>query len=248
MTLKETIESINNAFYRLESFMSGKLTDYNTFDFNKAFTSLFSETKKHEHYTYENCKLISNYWRLTERIRYAYDQADYDNQNARENEMFCNDCEDITYLNWDRIEEFCEFTTPDEQAEFEHKFSITDILEISKSNIENNINLVQSNIKLKHKQIALIHAYNDNPITSSNQDLIAKKYGYYAKNSGHKIKQLYNAYRRPVDRRGDTGSYKKNQNKIDDIKSIYSHLSGESLKVSKLEVSKLETIQTKLDQ
>jgi len=42
--------------------------------------------------------------------------------------MFCKDCEEISYLNWERAEEFVAFSTPDKIAESERKFSITDIL------------------------------------------------------------------------------------------------------------------------
>ena len=42
--------------------------------------------------------------------------------------MFCKDCEEIEYLNWERIDEFTAFSTPDEIAESERKFSITDLL------------------------------------------------------------------------------------------------------------------------
>lgn len=125
---QEIVTNINNAFFRLESFMNGTVKNYDYFGFNEAFTKLFNEGTKPENFTYDNCKLISEYWRLTEQIRVDYDQSNFENSEAYENEMFCKDCDEIMYLNWERIREFTAFSTPDEIAEAERKFSITDIL------------------------------------------------------------------------------------------------------------------------
>ena len=129
--LSELIEGINNAFFRIESFMNGKVNDYLHFGFNDAFTKLFFEIRKPENYTYANCKLIGKYYELTSQISFNYDKSDFENDNAYENEIFCKDCEEIMYLNWERVEEFCQFSTPDEIAEYERKFSITDIVKYS---------------------------------------------------------------------------------------------------------------------
>ncbi len=128
MKFQEIITEINNAFFRLESFMNGSISNYQYFGFNEAFTSLFSEAKKPENFTYNNCKLIGKYWDLTEQIRVDYDRSDFKYTEAYENENFCKDCDEIMYVNWDRIDEFMVFSTPDEIAEAERKFSITDIL------------------------------------------------------------------------------------------------------------------------
>jgi hypothetical protein len=128
MKFQEIITEINNAFFRLESFMNGSIRNYQYFGFNEAFTSLFSEAKKPENFTYNNCKLIGKYWDLIEQIRVDYDRSDFKYTEAYENENFCKDCDEIMYVNWDRIEEFMVFSTPDEIAEAERKFSITDIL------------------------------------------------------------------------------------------------------------------------
>lgn len=125
---QEIVTNINNAFFRLESFMNGTVKNYDYFGFNEAFTKLFNEAIKSENFTYNNCKLIGEYWSLTEQIRVDYDQSNFENSEAYENEMFCKDCDEIMYLNWERIEEFVTFLTPDELAEAERKFSITDIL------------------------------------------------------------------------------------------------------------------------
>lgn len=128
MKFQEIITEINNAFFRLESFMNGSISNYQYFGFNEAFTKLFNEAIKPENFTYNNCKLIGKYWDLTEQIRVDYDRSNFENSEAYENEDFCEDCNEIMYVNWDRIDEFMVFLTPDEIAEAERKFSITDIL------------------------------------------------------------------------------------------------------------------------
>ena len=71
------------------------------------------------------CEVINS---LKEKIKLA------ENPTAYENKMFCGDCEEIMRLNGERIEEFTEFSTPDETNESESKLSITDILKIEASN------------------------------------------------------------------------------------------------------------------
>ena len=131
MDFQEIVTEINNAFFRLESFMNGTISNYQYFNFNEKFTKLFVEARKPENFNYSNCKLIGEYWKLTEQIKVDYDKSDFDNTEAYDNEMFCKDCEEIEYLNWERIDEFIAFSTPDEIAESERKFSITDILKAS---------------------------------------------------------------------------------------------------------------------
>jgi hypothetical protein len=133
MEFQEIVSEINDAFYRLESFSHGRISDYHYFGFNVMFTKLFVEAKKQKNYTYKNNKLIGKYWDLTEQIRYDYDKGNFENYQAYENEMFCKDCEEIMYLNWDRIEEFSDFSSLDEREGFERKFSISDILKAQQS-------------------------------------------------------------------------------------------------------------------
>ena len=165
MRFQEIITEINNAFFRLESFMNGRLKNYQYFGFNEAFTKLFNEAKKPENFTYNNCKLIGEYWKLTEQIRVDYDKSDFENCEAYENEMFCKDCEEITYLNWERIEEFTAFSTSDEIAESERKFSITNI---NKTPTPSPQQTETKTDKLKVPQIALIHVYEGMQITREN--------------------------------------------------------------------------------
>ena len=128
MEFYEIVSSINNAFYRLECFMNSKLNDYHYFGFNDAFTIFFEELKKPKNYTFKNCKLAGKYWELTEQLRIDFDQSNFENEDAFENDNFCKDSDEINFLNNDRIEEFSEFQTPDEIGESEHKYSILDIL------------------------------------------------------------------------------------------------------------------------
>jgi hypothetical protein len=129
MKFQKIVTEINNAFFRLESFMNGTIMDYQYFGFKEAFINLFTEARKHENFNYDNCKLIGKYFQLTEQIRIDTDKGDYENcEIAIDNKMFCKDCNEILYLNWERIEDFEEFSTPDEITESERKYSITDIL------------------------------------------------------------------------------------------------------------------------
>jgi hypothetical protein len=137
MTFQGLVTEINNAFFRLESFMKGTITDYHYFGFNKAVNKLFIEARKPENYTYDNCKLIGEYWKLAQQIGINYDQSEYENWEfiyAEENEDVFNgfhqDCYELIYLYDDQIEKFIEFSTSDEIAESERKFSITDILKV----------------------------------------------------------------------------------------------------------------------
>lgn len=143
----ELTKRINSAFLKLEAFMNGSIDVYKYFGFNNTFTLLFAEIKKTENYTYENCKLINDYWKLTEQIRIDYDKASFDNDSAYDNDDFCKDCDEITYLNYERVEEFCEFRLSDESIE--RKFSNTDILQ---------------NREIPHKQTGRISTKTKQPI------------------------------------------------------------------------------------
>lgn len=143
----ELTKRINSAFFKLEAFMNGSIDVYKYFGFNNIFTLLFAEIKKTENYTYENCKLINDYWKLTEQIRIDYDKASFDNDSAYDNDDYCKDCDEITYLNYERVEEFCEFRLSDESIE--RKFSNTDILQ---------------NREIPHKQTGRISTKTKQPI------------------------------------------------------------------------------------
>lgn len=122
------ITKLNNAFFRLEAFMKGSVTDYFHFDFSRAFTELFYYTRKPENFTYDNCNRIGKYWELTEQIRVDYDQSDFENTKAYDNKAFNKDCNTLMSINWDRIEEFTSFATPDEIEEQTKKKSVAELI------------------------------------------------------------------------------------------------------------------------
>jgi hypothetical protein len=128
LTYDKVVKKLNDAFFKLEAFMNGTINRYKYFDFNTAFTELFYFTRKTENYTYENCKLIGEYWQLAEQIRRDYDQSDFKNLKANQNKDFCKNCDVITSIAWDRVEEFTSFATSDEINFETRKKSISDII------------------------------------------------------------------------------------------------------------------------
>jgi hypothetical protein len=128
LTYDKVVKKLNDAFFKLEAFMNGTINSYKYFDFNTAFTELFYFTRKAENYTYENCKLIGEYWQLAEQIRRDYDQSDFKNLKANQNKDFCKNCDVITSIAWDRVEEFTSFATSDEINFETRKKSISDII------------------------------------------------------------------------------------------------------------------------
>lgn len=150
LNYERVVDKINNAFFKLEAFMSGTINIYKHFDFNTAFTELFYFTSKEENYTYENCKRVGLYWGLTEQIRVDYDKSTFDNQKAYKNKAFCNDCNVITTIAWDRLKEFNSFATPDEIKEQTKKKSISDVLKSSQSN--KTIDVAVETIKIENKK------------------------------------------------------------------------------------------------
>lgn len=232
---------INNAFFKLESFMNGTLTDYQYFDFNKAFTNLFTEAKKYENFTYETCKLISMYWSLIYEICYSIDKGEFENTDAYENDEFYKVWNDLERLEHHRIEEFCEFTTPDEEEE-ESRFSITDIFAFEKQQtIEKPQPIVKQKPELKIDQIALKYAYEGLQITRENGNEIAKKYGH---NSGEKLFQRFTYFLSPANRKGKPipCTPKKLNNKIKLIESVIKLLPKDKQERAKDEVSILKRI------
>lgn len=150
LTYDKVKDNLNNAFFRLEAFMHGTVNQYNHFDFNTAFTELFYLTRKVENFSYDNCKLIGEYWGLTEQIRVDYDKSTFNNHNAYKNKAFCNDCNVITSIAWDRSEEFNSFATPDEIEEQTKKKSISDVIKSSQYN--KSINVAIETIKIENKK------------------------------------------------------------------------------------------------
>lgn len=125
--IQDLITTINNAFFRLECYMKGTISEYRYFGFDSAFTLLFKEAHKYENLTIENSKVINYYWKLAEQIRVDFDKSDFDNHDAYSNPHFCDDCNELSNIAFDRIEEFTDFISQDEIDEYERKDSITDI-------------------------------------------------------------------------------------------------------------------------
>lgn len=121
--MKDIVENINNAFFRFENFANGAISEYKYFGFKNAFIALFNEAIKPDNYTHETCKLIGNYYTLANQVEIDYDKGGFDNDNCYDNNDFCKDCEELTYLAWDMVEEFCKFPTPTEKE----RLSIIDI-------------------------------------------------------------------------------------------------------------------------
>jgi len=143
LVFNELTAVINTAFLRLEGFLNGSIKEYHSFGFNETFTKLFIEAKKTENYTFENCKLITDYWNLTAQLCLDFDKAEFLNQNALENNDCYNDLNEIGKLNWDRIEDFTCFTTPDEIEEHEHKFTISDVIKNKTNKSQSQISQVE---------------------------------------------------------------------------------------------------------
>lgn len=124
----KVVQKLNDAFFKLEAFMNGTISDYKYFDFNTAFTELFYFTRLEENYTYDNCKRIGQYWELTAQISVDFDKSDFKNNEAYNNKAFCSVCNKIISIHWDRMEEFSSFQTPDEVEEQTKKKSISNLM------------------------------------------------------------------------------------------------------------------------
>jgi hypothetical protein len=99
------IDEINNAFYRLEKFMKGDILEYKSYLFNDAFTLLFNELNKLENVNIKYDSITNTYWSFMNQLDYAYDKGEFENQEAYANEHFNRDCNEISYIQWHRMEE-----------------------------------------------------------------------------------------------------------------------------------------------
>jgi hypothetical protein len=100
------ISDINNAFYRLQKFMEGNVSIYQSFLFNDTFTLFFNELNKIENITVRNHDLRDGYHYFISQLYYAYDKSEFKNQDAYENEDFNRDCNELFYINEYRSSEF----------------------------------------------------------------------------------------------------------------------------------------------
>lgn len=102
--------------------------------------------------------------------------------------------------------------------------------------------IVRSKSKLSLSQIALIYNYKDESITRDNGKEIAKEYGFNSKYSGERLYQKFIKYFNPTDRKGDEGTKRKNQNKVQLIESIILLLPTENQARAKDEITILKNI------
>jgi hypothetical protein len=88
-------------------------------------------------------------------------------------------------------------------------------------------------------ELALIHAYNQVPITRKNCDKIAQENGF---TSGQKLYQRYTWYTSPANRKGKPHpfSIKKLENKVGLIKAVLEYLKEEAKKRASDEITILE--------
>lgn len=134
MEFKEITDSINQAFISLDSFMSGKLRQYNYFGFNDAFENLIVEFKKPANYTPENSDLMNVYYTLTKQVNEDF----WDVQNLKdadlgkyidENDSFTDDRWELEHIWWSKLDRFCKLINLNEIASItNHRLSYTCIL------------------------------------------------------------------------------------------------------------------------
>lgn len=139
VNIETIISDINNAFFRLEKFMQGSVSVYQSFLFNDAFTLFFNELNKVENVNARNLKLRDSYLNLLCDIDYAFDKSELKNQVAYQNKDFLRDCNEIGYLHFHRATEFG-------IDAYDYQFKIPSITEIVKNasneTIEQKINPV----------------------------------------------------------------------------------------------------------
>ena len=132
--------------------------------------------------------------------------------------------------------------------DFESKNGISedadsDLITINSKRRVSQVLSIEIQHNLSMKQIALKHIYEDKTITRDNANQIAKEYGYISKTSGESLYQDYSKFIRNSNRKGDEGSKRKNQYKINLIKSVVEMLPEDKRKKPKSEVIILEEIQ-----
>ncbi len=106
VSIEKLISDINNAFFRLEKFMDGSISTYQSFLFNDCFTLFFNELNKLENVNAKNYSLRDGYYYFSSQLYYAYDKSEFKNQDAYENENFNRDCNELFYINDSRSSEF----------------------------------------------------------------------------------------------------------------------------------------------
>ncbi|UOE52466.1 hypothetical protein MTO98_15425 [Mucilaginibacter sp. SMC90] len=127
MSHQEVVTALNDAFFRLERYMDGKLPAYEGFPFARYMLILFIKTRETANYNYVNCKLIGKYWWVIQQVIVDVQKGDYETYAADHNDDFNDAYGDLTIIAEDYVDEFMSFATEDEIAEETKKHSITDI-------------------------------------------------------------------------------------------------------------------------
>ena len=141
------INEINNAFYRLEQFMKGKILDYKSFLFNDAFALLINELSKLENVNIKYDSIGNTYWYLMNQLAYAFDKSEFENQDAYKNKDFNRDSNEIDYIQSYRLQDLCgKMNLEDYQFELPSIIDIFNNTEIDNKNIQddNKINKLES--------------------------------------------------------------------------------------------------------
>ena len=173
------ISDINNAFFRLEKFMDGSVSIYQSFLFNDAFTLFFNELNKVENINARNFKWRDDYHNLLYHIDYAFDKSEFKNQDAYQNEDFERDCNEICYIHFYRASEF---GIDSDLEDYQFKMpSILDIVAEAKSSainqvVENPLQVVTAPKKTIQK-IIVSHEnlVNDPLFHSDNEHIVLEK-------------------------------------------------------------------------
>ncbi len=155
VNIEVIISDINNAFFRLEKFMEGSITTYQSFLFNDAFTLFFNELSKPENVTPRNFNLRDGYHNLLYHIDYAFDKGEFKNQDAYLNTDFERDCNEICYIHFYRSSEFGISTDLDDLP-----FKMPSILDLTKQPENNTPEII--NIEFEDK-ISLTDKENPYP-------------------------------------------------------------------------------------
>ena len=169
------ISDINNAFFRLENFMKGTISIYQSFLFNDAFTIFFNELNKVENINPKNFSLRDGYHYLLTQIDYAHDKSEFKNQEAYKNDDFNRDCNEICYIHFHRSSEFGLSGDLDD-----YKFEIPSIVDIvadakshaQKTVVENSQQVVATPKKTIPKLIVSYQNLVNDPIFNSDNEHI----------------------------------------------------------------------------
>ena len=134
--IETIISDINNAFFRLEKFMDGSVSIYQSFLFNDTFTLFFNELNKVDNINDRNFKWRDDYHNLLYHIDYAFDKSEFKNSDAYQNADFKRDCNEICYIHLYRAAEFGLSGNLDD-----HKFEMPSIVDIIKEQSNNSLAL-----------------------------------------------------------------------------------------------------------